>query len=66
MGVYLLVVHTLGNGPAPALIGWLSDQTGDLRLAVLAAPLMALIGGLIGLWGTRFVEPDAEAMRAQL
>jgi MFS family permease len=66
MGVYLLVVHTFGNGPAPALIGWLSDQTGDLRLAVLAAPLMALIGGLIGLWGTRFVEQDAEAMRAQL
>jgi fucose permease len=66
MGFYLLAVHTFGNATAPALIGWLSDRTGSLRLAVLAAPLMALIGGLIGLWGTRFVEPDAAAMRAEL
>jgi fucose permease len=66
MGVYLLVVHTFGNATAPALIGWVSDRTGNLRLALLAAPLVALIGGLIGLWGTRFVGPDAKAMRAQL
>jgi fucose permease len=66
MGFYLLVVHTFGNATAPALIGWLSDQTGNLRLAVLAAPVVALAGGLLGLWGTRFVEPDARAMRAQL
>jgi hypothetical protein len=26
---------------------------------------MAWIGGLIGLWGMRFVEQDAEAMTAQ-
>jgi MFS family permease len=66
MGFYLLVVHTFGNATAPALIGWLSDQTGNLRLAVLAAPVVALAGGLLGLWGARFVEPDARAMRAQL
>jgi MFS family permease len=66
MGVYLLIVHTFGNATAPTLIGWISDQTGNLRLAVLVAPLVALIGGLIGLWGTRFVARDAEAMLAQL
>jgi MFS family permease len=66
MGVYLLVVHALGNATAPALIGWLSDWTGNLRLAVLAAPLVALIGGLLGLWGMRFVEPDAKAMMARI
>jgi MFS family permease len=66
MGLYLLIVHTLGNATAPALIGWLSDQTGDLRLALLAAPLLALVGGLLGIWGTRFVGPNAAAMRARL
>jgi MFS family permease len=66
MGLYLLVVHTFANATAPALIGWLSDRTGDLRVAVLAAPLVAMAGGLVGLWGTRFVGPDTEAMRARL
>jgi predicted MFS family arabinose efflux permease len=66
MGFYLLVVHTFGNATAPALIGWLSDQTGSLRLAVLAAPLMAFAGGLLGLWGARFVGPNTETMRARL
>jgi MFS family permease len=66
MGLYLLVVHTFGNATAPALIGWISDQTGDLRLAVLTAPLVALAGGLLGLWGTRFVRQDTETMMARL
>jgi predicted MFS family arabinose efflux permease len=66
MGFYLLVVHIFGNATAPALIGWLSDQTGNLRLAVLAAPLVALAGGSLGLWGTRFVDPDVEAMSTRL
>jgi MFS family permease len=66
MGFYLLFVHTLGNAPAPTLVGWLSDRTGDLRVAVLAAPLVALVGGLIGLWGTRFVEQDEQLMRRSL
>jgi MFS family permease len=66
MGFYLLVVHTFGNATAPAVIGWLSDRTGDLRLAVLTAPLLALVAGGLGLWGMRFVGPDTEMMRDQL
>jgi predicted MFS family arabinose efflux permease len=66
MAFYLMIVHILGYATAPAVIGWLSDRTGDLRLAVLAAPLMALLGGLVGLWGTRFVGRDAEAMKDRL
>jgi predicted MFS family arabinose efflux permease len=66
MAVYLLVVHTLGNATAPAVIGWLSDQSGDLRLGMIVAPFMALGSGLVGLWGTRFVGRDAEQMKACL
>jgi len=66
LGLYLLIVHLLGNAVAPALIGWLSDQTGDLRLGIAAALSLALLGALLGLWGTRFVAGDTQAMLDQL
>ena len=63
---YLLVIHILGYATGPAVVGWFSDQTGDLRLGMVVALLMALVGGLVGLWGTRFVGQDAQAMMARL
>jgi MFS family permease len=66
LALYLFVVHLLGNAVAPTLIGWLSDRSGDLRLGLAAALLLALLGALIGLWGTRFVGRDTEAMLEQL
>lgn len=66
MGLYLLLVHLLGNAIAPALIGRLSDQAGDLRLGLAVALLLALLGALIGLWGTRFVARDTQAMLDRL
>jgi len=59
-------VHLLGNAVAPALIGWLSDQSGDLRLGIAAVLSLSLLGALLGLWGTRFVAGDTQAMLDQL
>ncbi len=66
MGLYLLFVHLLGNAVAPALIGWVSDEAGDLRLGLAAALMLALVGAAIGLWGLRFVGRDTEAMKEGL
>ena len=66
LGLYLLIVHLLGNAVAPALIGWLSDQSGDLRLGIAAVLSLSLLGALLGLWGTRFVAGDTQAMLDQL
>ncbi len=63
---YLLVIHILGYATAPPVVGWFSDQTGDLRLGMVMALLVALVGGLVGLWGTRFVGRDTRAMVARL
>jgi MFS transporter, Spinster family, sphingosine-1-phosphate transporter len=62
MGIGLFVVHILGNAVAPTLVGWLSDQMGDLRLGLASALLAALLGAFIALWGTRFVGRDTQAM----
>jgi predicted MFS family arabinose efflux permease len=66
MGLGLFFVHILGNAVAPALVGWLSDQSGNLRLGLALALLTALLGALIALWGTRFVGRDTQAMLDRL
>jgi len=66
MGLCLFLIHLLGNAPAPALVGRLSDLTGDLRLGLAVALFPALLGAAIGLWGTRFVGRDTRAMLSRL
>jgi predicted MFS family arabinose efflux permease len=58
MGLGLFFVHILGNAPGPALVGWLSDQTGDLRIGLAASLVAALLAALVAFWGTRFVRRD--------
>jgi MFS family permease len=66
LGLYLFFVHILGNAVAPALVGWISDQTHDLRLGLAAMLLLALLGAAVGFWGLRFVGSDTEAMLERL
>jgi MFS family permease len=65
-GAYLLAIHLLGDATAPAVIGWLSDRTGDLRLALALVVTLTLFGGLLALWGARFVARDVAQMAAGL
>jgi predicted MFS family arabinose efflux permease len=62
MALGLFIVHILGNAPAPAMVGWLSDRTGSLRSGLGGVLFLALLAGLVGLWGTRFVQRDTERM----
>jgi predicted MFS family arabinose efflux permease len=66
MALALFVVHVLGNAPGPALAGWLSDQTGDLRIGLAGALSAALGAALLALWGARFVARDSRRMLDQL
>jgi MFS family permease len=66
LGLYLLIAHILGNAIAPPLIGWISDQTGSLRLGIAGVLTFAFLGALIGFWGLRFVGRDTEAMLEDL
>jgi predicted MFS family arabinose efflux permease len=66
VALYLLIIHVLGYALAPAVVGWLSDRVGDLRLGMSLTAVASLLGGLLGLWGTRFVARDSQALIQRL
>jgi MFS family permease len=66
LAVYLFIAHILGNAIAPPLVGWLSDQTGDLRLGMAGVLSFAFLGAIVGFWGLRFVARDTQAMLERL
>lgn len=64
--INLLLGHILGNLLSAPLVGWLSDTTGDLRLALLAVPFIAMLGGLVALLGVRSAGADRQKMLSSL
>ena len=58
-GAYLLFIHLAGDAIALPLVGFLSDQYGIAK-AVIILPIMAVLGGIVVLGGTRTVGRDME------
>jgi MFS family permease len=58
--VSILAIHLLGDAISPAIIGFLSDWTGNLPLAVMIVPTTMALGALVWCWGWRRI-PDASA-----
>ena len=55
----ILVIHALGDAISPPIIGWISDHY-DMRKGFLFVGLMLLVGGVIWLWGARYLRHDTE------
>jgi len=62
----ILLGHVLGHLPSAPFMGWLSDTTGSLRIAMLMVPVVALVGGLAAFWGVRSAGSDRQQMLANL
>ena len=56
-GAYLLFIHLAGDAIALPLVGFLSDQYGIAK-AVIILPIMAVLGGIVVLGGTKTVGRD--------
>jgi MFS family permease len=52
-GVYFFLVHFLGDAISPTVVGFISDQTGSLRVGTSVAAAAAVAGGLCALIGVR-------------
>lgn len=50
----VLVIHVLGDALSPTVLGYLSDQTGSLQTAFLAAVAAVLLSAMILLYARRF------------
>lgn len=46
MALSVFAIHTFGDVPSPALVGWISDRS-SLGVAVLILPAAALVGGTL-------------------
>ena len=53
----ILVIHALGDVISPPLMGWISDRA-SLQLAFLLLCIPMLIGGMVWLVGSRFLDAD--------
>ena len=52
-----MFIHLAGDAIALPLVGFLSDQFGIAK-AVIILPIMAILGGIVVLGGTRTVAKD--------
>jgi MFS transporter, Spinster family, sphingosine-1-phosphate transporter len=57
----ILVIHALGDVISPLIIGAITDLSGDdMNLAFLVVSGMIFVGGLLWLWGTKYLEQDTK------
>ena len=57
----ILVIHALGDVISPLVIGAITDVSGqNMNLAFLLVSGLILVGGLLWLWGARYLETDTK------
>ncbi len=61
----ILIIHALGDLISPFVIGAIADAY-DMNVAFMVVSVMILIGGLLWLWGARYLERDTNNARHQL
>jgi len=64
LGAFVLFSHLAGDALAPPLIGYLSDQMGSIRTAMLLLPAVGLLGGAVILIGLTTVGRDMKRVSA--
>ncbi len=58
--VNILLIHALGDALSPPLIGWVADHHG-LKTGFIIVSLAMVAGGLVWLWGCKYLEADTAA-----
>lgn len=56
--VNIFIIHLLGDAISPSIIGSLKDWTGNLYAGFVLVSAMMVLGGVLWLWGARYLEQD--------
>jgi hypothetical protein len=70
--INILIIHLFGDAISPGIIGTIRDHARpihghpDLRWGFVAVSGMMLIGGVLWLWGMRYLDADTEAAPRRL
>jgi MFS family permease len=62
--VNILVIHALGDAISPPVIGWIADHY-NMNTGFLFVGVMLLVGGVIWLWGARYLQRDTQLAEAE-
>jgi MFS family permease len=62
----ILIIHLFGDAISPFVMGWIIGQENRYDLAFEVVSVMVLIGGLLWLWGSRYLQRDTELAPARL
>jgi MFS family permease len=57
--VNIFLIHILGDVPSPPLMGYLAGMFGR-NVSFLVVSAAALVGGVLWLWGARYLQRDTE------
>ena len=55
--INIFIIHALGDAISPPAIGWISDRW-NMNVAFLFVGAMFLVGGVLWLWGARYLRED--------
>ena len=61
----ILLIHLFGDVVSPPLMGAIKDHA-DLKAAFYAVSVTVLLGGLVWLWGARYLEEDTRLAPTRL
>lgn len=63
--INIFIIHVLGDAISPPLIGWISRKS-SMNTAFTFVSFLILVGGLLWLWGARYLGEDTEAAPRRL
>jgi MFS family permease len=63
--VNIFIIHVLGDASSPFIMGWIADRS-SMDVALATVSVIVLVGGVLWLWGARYLGRDTELATTRL